>query len=212
MDRGDTGALGGYKIKKSDKNSVNGIWGDELNDRNGVIVVRVADFDYDKLKINQKCSTKRYITNDEKLKRKLNFGDLLIERSGGGDNQPVGRVVIFDKDFDSVCSNFITKLTISNEQNNKFILYIFASLYHQKINTKYIKQTTGIQNLDLEQYLIELIPLPSIQEQIQIAKFLDEKTTKIDKAIEFQRKEIEKLKEYKESLIDRVVTGKIKVV
>ena len=67
------------RLKRVIKNNVNGIWGNELKGRDGIIVVRVADFDYDKLKTSQNCSTKRYITKDEKLKRKLNLGDLLIE-------------------------------------------------------------------------------------------------------------------------------------
>ncbi len=55
------------------------------------------------------------------------------------------------------------------------------------------------------------IPFPSKKEQIQIANFLDEKTAQVDKAIELQQRQIEKLKEYKATLIDSVVTGKVKV-
>ena len=55
-------------------------------------------------------------------------------------------------------------------------------------------------------------PLPPKDEQIQIVEYIENQTTKIDKAIELQQNYISKLKEYKVSLIDSVVTGKVRVV
>ena len=54
--------------------------------------------------------------------------------------------------------------------------------------------------------------LPPLSEQEQIVSYLDEKTSEIDKTIELENKKIELLKEYRQSLISNVVTGKIKVV
>ncbi|MDS1371612.1 restriction endonuclease subunit S [Aliarcobacter butzleri] len=54
-------------------------------------------------------------------------------------------------------------------------------------------------------------PLPPKDEQQQIVEHIETQTTKIDKAIELQQNYISKLKEYKASLIDSVVTGKVKV-
>lgn len=56
-----------------------------------------------------------------------------------------------------------------------------------------------------------IFPYPSIQEQNEIAVYLDHVNAKIDKAIAIKRQEIEKLKEYKTVLIDAAVTGKIKI-
>jgi type I restriction enzyme S subunit len=53
---------------------------------------------------------------------------------------------------------------------------------------------------------------PPLSEQQQIVSYLDEKTSEIDKTIELENKKIELLKEYRQSLISNVVTGKIKVV
>jgi type I restriction enzyme S subunit len=55
-------------------------------------------------------------------------------------------------------------------------------------------------------------PLPPKDEQIQIVEYIENQTSKIDKAIELQQNYISKLKEYKASLIDSVVTGKVRVV
>jgi type I restriction enzyme S subunit len=54
-----------------------------------------------------------------------------------------------------------------------------------------------------------LVCLPEMEEQQRISNYLDEQTKKIDAAIELQQKQIEMLKEYRASLIDSVVTGKI---
>jgi len=57
----------------------------------------------------------------------------------------------------------------------------------------------------------ELFPYPSIEEQEVIVKYIETQSSKIDKAITLQQGQIDKLKEYKATLIDSAVTGKIKV-
>lgn len=57
----------------------------------------------------------------------------------------------------------------------------------------------------------QLIPIPLKEEQTEIAKFIETATTKIATAISLKEREIEKMKEYKMSLIDGVVTGKVRV-
>ena len=56
------------------------------------------------------------------------------------------------------------------------------------------------------------IPHPHIDEQQQIANYLDKKCEKIDRVVEIQKSIIEKLKEYKQSVITECVTGKRKVL
>ena len=75
----------------------------------------------------------------------------------------------------------------------------------------YFNQTTGIQNLKVNEYLKQMIYLPPLSEQKQIVSYLDAKTSKIDKLIANITKEIERIKEYKQRLISDVVTGQIKV-
>ena len=55
------------------------------------------------------------------------------------------------------------------------------------------------------------IPIPLDQEKLQIANFLDHKTRQIDELITAERRKIELLKEYRQSLISEAVTGKIDV-
>lgn len=55
------------------------------------------------------------------------------------------------------------------------------------------------------------IPLPPLAEQTAIAEYLDNVNEKIDRAVALKREEVEKLKEYKQTLINSAVTGKIKI-
>ena len=54
--------------------------------------------------------------------------------------------------------------------------------------------------------------VPPLQEQQQIVDYLDKDTTKTDFIIEKETKRIELLKEYRQSLISNLVTGKVRVV
>ncbi|MDD2382899.1 MAG: restriction endonuclease subunit S [Sulfurospirillaceae bacterium] len=67
------------------------------------------------------------------------------------------------------------------------------------------------QNLSFVDFKRLNIVLPPKQEQLQIVEYIENQTTKIDKTIELQQNYITKLKEYKATLIDSVVTGKVRV-
>ncbi len=57
-----------------------------------------------------------------------------------------------------------------------------------------------------------IMALPSIEEQCAIAAFLDEQCAKIDEAMKIKEVQVAALKEYKASLINAAVTGKIKII
>ena len=183
-----------------------GVWGDEENGNgNNMICFRVADFDFDHLGLAENDLTVRNIPENQHS-RILEKGDILLEKSGGGEKQTVGRAVRFDKDVRAVCSNFIEKLTPLKTHDSKFISYLMGVLYFETINTRSIKQTTGIQNLDLYSYLCEVVPFPSKEAQKAIADFLDRETAKIDGVVAKKQKLIELLKEKRQALITHAVT------
>ncbi|MGL5678034.1 MAG: restriction endonuclease subunit S [Plesiomonas shigelloides] len=66
---------------------------------------------------------------------------------------------------------------------------------------------------DLSKARMKVIPfvLPSEEEQLLIAKHLDEKLEQVDVAIKIKLQQIERLREYKSSLINSAVTGKFKI-
>lgn len=193
-------------LKRTIVGCVNGLWGNDPNSTNDIIVLRVADFERNKLKINDKKLTVRSIPLKDRCWRLLKKGDLLIEKSGGGDKTLVGCVVLFDKDYDAITSNFVAKMTPKDKFDARFLCYLFSALYSSDVNYRSIKQTTGIQNLDSDAYLSEVAAFPLWRTQVAIANFLDQKTTQIDEAIAIKEKQIALLNEHKQIQIQQAVT------
>ena len=106
---------------------VNGIWGeDSVGDKNDIVCVRVADFDMSKLGISKENLTQRNINMSQQNNRILSQNDILIEKSGGGEKQTVGRVISIDIDEKAVCSNFVGKIAIKSEEIiPRFGTYLF---------------------------------------------------------------------------------------
>lgn len=184
----------------------NGVWGDEPNGTNDIECVRVADFDREKFLTRLDGLTLRSIAPSDRRGRMLHAGDLLIEKSGGGDQQPAGVVVSWVSEQPAVCSNFIARIKITPEFDSRFLVYLHAHLYSRRVNARSIKQTTGIQNLDAEAYFNERAAFPGIDEQRAIAAFLDRETARIDALIEKKRRQIELLQEKRTALISHAVT------
>ncbi|MFL3651808.1 MAG: restriction endonuclease subunit S [Pseudoalteromonas sp.] len=195
-----------HSLKRSVDGVTNGIWGSEPDNESDLIVLRVADFNRDQLNISDDKLTFRSIDPKDRASRLLKKGDLLIEKSGGGDKTLVGCVVLFDKDYPAVTSNFVAKMTPQEGFDSSFLRYAFSQLYSGKVNFPSIKQTTGIQNLDSDAYLLESFVFPSFTEQQKIASFLDHETAKIDTLIAKQEKLIELLKEKRQAVISHAVT------
>ena len=168
------------RLKWSITGLFNGVWGDEPNGIDDIICVRVADFDRTRLKVTDDPPTRRAIEIKDRTNRLLHTGDLLIEKSGGGDNQPVGCVVYFDHGYDTICSNFIGRMVIAPGMHPRYWSYAHASLYTGRLNIPAIKQTTGIQNLDTDAYLNQRVAYPLLEEQCVIANYLDRETAQID--------------------------------
>lgn len=190
-----------------------GIWGDEEGKADvDIKCVRVADFDYEHLSVNMhEHMTKRSYANKAFQNNVLRKGDILLEKSGGGEQTPVGRAVIYDSVDKMTCANFIEYLRVNNANSPKYIVYLLSSFYQTGESKKYIKQTTGIQNLDVSAWLSTKICIPSRMEQQQISDYLDKKCEEIDNLIKGNNDLIAHLKEYKKSLIYEAVTGKIEI-
>ncbi len=100
---------------------------------------------------------------------------------------------------------------IPNSINLHYLFYLLGSSSIQNYFTFELTGTT-IYNLSLNSIRKTPICLPDKTEQVQIVEFLDSKTKEIDKLVQLEQKKIDLLKEYRESLISEVVTGKIKVI
>lgn len=110
-------------------------------------------------------------------KRSLQFGDVIVEKSGGGPKQPVGRVILFDKrDGIFSFSNFTAALRVREPQNLDFrFLHKFLHwTYLSGITEGMQSHSTGIRNLDGDAYKAIKMRFPALIEQQRIVAILDE--------------------------------------
>jgi len=195
------------RLKRSIDGCRNGIWGEEADGgADDIICIRVADFDRVAFRVVPDSPTLRAVPRRERVARELKPGDLLIEKSGGGEKQLVGCVVSFDHRFEAVTSNFVARMRTAPGMCSRYWAYAHASMYSGRLNYPSIKQTTGIQNLDTAAYLNERFVYPPFDEQCTIADFLDRETARLDTLVRKRRELIEKLKEKRTALISRTVT------
>ena len=96
--------------------------------------------------------------------------------------------------------------------NSKYLYYVLLSNVFWNWFTSNLNGNSTIIHLYQEQFYNFSFAYPTIEEQQQIADYLDNKYSEIDKAITGKEQLIEKLTEYKKSLIYECVTGKRKVV
>ncbi len=195
-------------IKRLLESRNSGAWGKEPNPEEGIdkVCIRVADFNFEKQIINTDNLTIRNYDKNTIKKIELQKGDILIEKSGGGEVTPVGRSVIFSLDSSCLYANFIDCLRCDKENEPKYIVLLLKALYHYGLIPSFIKQTTGIQNLDFPNLSQSNIFVPKKTVQQQIADYLDKKCSEIDTCLTDVNESIAKLQEYKKSIITEAVT------
>ncbi len=197
------------RLKYAVQGCYNGVWGDEPNGCDDLVVVRVADFDREHGHVVLgETPTVRAVPESARNRRVLRNGDLLVEKSGGGNQMPVGNVVLFRGEALAVCSNFVARMPVAADYAPQFLAYVFRALYAEGRNIPHIKQTSGIQNLDSESYLNERVWLPPRTEQLRIANFLDEQTARIDALIAEKEQLANSLKDIEEvTAFDLAIRG-----
>ena len=156
-----------------------------------------------------------------------NKGDYPVYSSQTSNNGELGRINTYDFDGEYVtwttdgantgtCFFRSGKFNTTNVcgmlslRNTPYSLP-FLSYYLNQVTKPYVRIDI---NPKLMNNMMSEIPLviPPLPEQQQIVEYLDKQTQLIDKTISIEEKRIELLKEYRQSLISEVVTGKRKVV
>ena len=194
------------RLKWAFESCKNGAWGSEPDGENDIVCVRAADFDGQSGRLNDGERTLRAIEPEVFDRIALRPGDLVMEKSGGGEKQLVGRTVLFDDERPSVCSNFLARCRPAESMDSAYLNYLMLAIYAGRGTYPHIKQSTGIQNLDLGSYLDTRVGIPELPVQRRIAGFLDDKTTRIDALIAKKRALLERLAEKRQALITRAVT------
>jgi type I restriction enzyme, S subunit len=147
----------------------------------------------------KKISFDGLLNSNTKMYKK---GDLLITIAA-----TVGEVGILN--IDACFNQGIIGFKINKKNFNKYIQYFLIAskgfIKSKSRGTTFFSINQGILNNTI-------IVMPSRSEQIKIANYLDEKTQKIDKIIKIIVRNIELQNEFRKTLINDVITGKIKAV
>lgn len=187
---------------------VGGEWGDDPDAHDEGVelpVIRVADIR--DLDLTVQGLTIRRIKESKLTGRLIGTQTILLEKSGGGENKPVGRAVRTNMvTFDAVCSNFMAKVDCCGTVAPSFVVYTLDALYSSGVNGACIQQTTGIQNLRVLDYLNTKVAFPPVPEQRRIAAYLDASCAAIDAAVSAKRRQLDTLDALRKSIIQRAVT------
>lgn len=155
---------------------LSGEWGQEDTDGTGVKVLRTTNFT-DSGFIDYSEVVRRSIELKKVEAKALRDGDVLIEKSGGSDTKPVGRVVFYQETSENfLFNNFTALLRPNTTKLNSRFLFTFLFVTYWNGGTKlYENKTTGIHNLKLADYLDNtMIPIPPIEDQEVFAAFVEQ--------------------------------------
>ncbi len=148
-------------------------------------------------------------------KRNLIEGDILIEISGGGPDQPVGRIVFIDKEsldqdkLPKVCTNFLRMLRIYNILNKKYVSLFLEHIYLSGEVIKYQGGSNNLRNLKFKEYEQIKIPIPPLPEQTRIVAKLDLLFGQLEQIKESLDKIPQLLKDFRQQVLTQAVIGKL---
>jgi len=160
--------------------SISGEWGlDEVDSDSHYekcLVIRATEFDNDfNLDLDNSRMKYRFILKSKLAKIDLKENDLLIEKSGGSEDQPVGRVALITTEIinsGNICfSNFIHKIRVGNILPE--YLFCYLKMAHRiKFTDTMQSQTNGLRNLIMSNYFNQPIPFPPLEKQKEIANHI----------------------------------------
>jgi type I restriction enzyme S subunit len=202
----------GWEIKKLGEicEFGNGLWTGKKPPFQNVGVIRNTNFTKDG-KLDDNDIVYLDVEQSQFAKRKLQYGDIILEKSGGGPKQPVGRVIIFDKTTgDYSYSNFTSVIRIINHKTVDFT-YLHRFLFFSYVSgaTETMQShSTGIRNLKFDDYKAIEVPFPPLPEQQRIVSILDEAFTALAVAKTNAEQNLKNAKELFESYLQGVFEKK----
>ncbi len=151
------------------------------------------------------------VTPDEDLKYRLHSGDVLMTE--GGDRDKLGRGCVWHGEIEPCLHQNHVFAVQTNETIllPEFLEYLTASDVGRSYFDVTAIKTTNLACTSSSKVLAFTIPLPPIEEQIEIVGFIKKRTLELNKLIMKKERLVQELESYKKSLIYEVVTGKREV-
>jgi type I restriction enzyme S subunit len=137
-------------------------------------------------------------------------GDVLVIRTNGNP-AIVGQSALFSSQEEFLFASYLIKLTPDRKINSNFFIQAMNSLSIRQALTFQSRTSVGNYNLNIPSLSNTYMAIPSIEEQIQIAKYLDVVKNKYDSIISETTQSLNYLAEHRTALISAAVTGKVDV-
>lgn len=174
--------------------AVSGEWGQDDDTGTGIPVLRTTNFTNEGF-VNYKNVVTRSISKKNIAEKYLRHGDIIIEKSGGSDKQPVGRVIFFEGEENKyLFNNFTGLLRIQNQEEwlPKYVFYALYAYYSNGGTRAFENRTTGLHNLQVDNYVKSVdIPKLSYRRQQHICETLDH----VCNAVAYRERQLTKLDE-----------------
>ena len=142
----------------------------------------------------------------EKEQYHVNVGDMLIVEGGAG----AGGCAVVQQTTNALVQNSVMIVRNLRGTDNRYLRYWIESLVGRGYIDVICNKAT-IPHFTKEKLSKTVFPVSSQDEQVQISDYLDEKCAQIDRVTAIKQAKIEKLEQYKRSLIYEYVTGKKEV-
>ena len=158
-------------------------------------------------------AAERWIRRPSLAKRQLRAGDIVVEISGGGTEQPVGRTVLIDDATlraargPLICSNFCRQIRIHPEVDPAYVQLALRYQYHCGGFDEYQTQTTNIRNLSFSDFLRVSLPLPPFSEQQRIAERTREILARVERTREGLARVPQLLRRFRQSALAAAGSG-----
>ena len=135
-------------------------------------------------------------------------GDLLVVEGGAGAG---GCAVAIKQDNPTYIQNSVMIVRPKRGSDIRFLRYLIESLVKSGY-IDFVCNKATIPHFTKDKLSSVPLILPNLYDQVVLADYLDDKTSKIDAIISTKRAKIETLTNYKKSLIYEYVTGKKEVI
>lgn len=198
------------KLARFIVNTMNGLTRRELSQSSGDIVLRLKNI-LSSGSIDYSNIIRMKLTKDERKRYSLQHKDFLFVRVNGS-KALVGKCAIYNNTDEIVVFNdHIIRVSFSKLCVKEYVMwYLLSDCGKQEIN-KYINTAAGQYTISSEGLKNICITVLTLDEQQRIVEFLWRRCTKIDSILIQKQTLIDKLTQYKKSLIYEAVTGKLEV-
>ena len=175
----------GYKTEELNRfivDSCSGDWGTEDcegYDRDTHIrclTLRGTEIDNQyNISINKDKAKTRLIKIDTYKKMSIAAGDIIVEKSGGSEEQPVGRVAFIDNEllelYNIGFSNFLFKFKVK-DISPLYLYFYLKTMYNIGVTDSMQSQTNGIRNLIVKEFLSQIVVKPPLSKQQEIVDYI----------------------------------------